>query len=187
MFLSLARAASVGVALMMPLSAAAEVAAPTGPVIVTLGGAVGESNLPARREEDGGLFGFLGVEYDMAVGLDAAMLGTLPQTTITIPYGPEDNTRDYAFSGPSLKDVMEMAGAAGKSALPMAMDGYQAEIDWDMIERLNPILATHADGAPMGIGGYGPTMVVFQPTENAEDAEAIPAKQVWAIAYVGIE
>ncbi|MBO9453177.1 hypothetical protein J7426_23140 [Tropicibacter sp. R16_0] len=185
--MTLARTAALCVALLSPLPAVAEIAAPTGPVLVTLGGAVGESNLPRRGADDGGLFGFLEVEYDAAVGLDTAMLGSLPQHTITIPYGPEDNQRTYAFSGPFLADVMTMAGANGKSALPMAMDGYQAEIPWDMIERLNPILATHADGAPMGIGGYGPTIVVFAPTDNAEDAEAIPAMQVWAIAYIGIE
>lgn len=185
--LALARTAVLTTALLLPLPSWAEVGAPTGPVIVTLGGGVGESNLPARGPDQGGLFGFLEVEFDRAVGLDAAMLNALPQTTITIPYGPEDNQSDYAFSGPALKAVMEMAGASGKSALPMAMDGYQAEIPWDMIERLNPILATHADGTPMGIGGYGPTMVVFPPTQNAEDAAVIAAKQVWAIAYIGIE
>ncbi|SPJ29618.1 hypothetical protein [Falsiruegeria mediterranea] len=185
--MTFARTAALCVALLSPLHIVAEIAAPSGPVLVTLGGAVGESNLPARGVDDGGLFGFLEVAFDTAVGLDTAMLGSLPQHTISILYGPEDSQREYAFSGPSLADVMALAGASGKSALPMAMDGYQTEIPWDMIQRLNPILATHADGAPMGIGSYGPTMVVFPPTDNAEDAEAIPAKQVWAIAYIGIE
>lgn len=185
--MTFARTAALCVALLSPLPVMSDIAAPTGPVLVVLGGAVDESNLPARSTGDGGLFGFLEVEYDAAVGLDETMLANLQQQTITIPYGPEDNQRDHAFSGPALADVMTLAGAAGKSALPMAMDGYQAEIPWEMIEHLNPILATHADGTPMGIGGYGPTMVVFPSTDNAEYAEAIPGLQVWAIAYIGIE
>ncbi|WP_164658622.1 hypothetical protein [Tropicibacter sp. Alg240-R139] len=185
--MTFARTVALCVSLLPTLPVMADISAPVGPVLVTLGGAVSHSNLPARGTDDGGLFGFLEVEYDAAVGLDTAMLGDLPQQTITIPYGPEDNQRDYVFSGPVLADVMALAGASGKSALPMAMDGYQAEIPWDMIERLNPILATHADGAPMGIGGFGPTMVVFPPTNNTKDAEAIPSMQVWAIAYIGIK
>ncbi|WP_170564343.1 hypothetical protein [Ruegeria atlantica] len=158
-----------------------------GHVLLTLGGAVSETNLPARGENDGGLLGFLEVQHDGAAGFDASMLDGLKQVEITIPYGPEGNQRDIAFSGPRLSDVMIMAGAEGKTAKPMAMDGYQSEILWDSIATHQPIVATHADGTPMGIGGYGPTMIVFPPTEDAELAADQSGQQVWALAYIGIE
>ena len=165
----------------------ADMPAPQGHVLLTLGGAVTETNLPARGENDGGLLGYLEVQHSGGAGFDAAMLDGLAQVEITIAYGPEDNQRDVAFSGPLLSDVMVMAGAEGKTAKPMAMDGYQSEIPWDSIQAHQPIVATHADGSPMGIGGYGPTMIVFPPTDDAELAQEQAGQQVWALAYIGVE
>ncbi|MTI03509.1 hypothetical protein [Roseibium sp. RKSG952] len=165
----------------------AEMPALQGHVLLTLGGAVTETNLPARGEDDGGLLGYLEVQHDGAAGFDAAMLDGMDQTKITISYGPEGNKRDIAFSGPRLSDVMIMAGAEGKAATPVAMDGYQSEIPWDSIAAHQPIVATHADGIPMGIGGYGPTMIVFPSTDDADLAQEQSGQQVWAIAYIGIE
>lgn len=165
----------------------AEMPALQGHVLLTLGGAVTETNLPARGEDDGGLLGYLEVQHDGAAGFDAAMLDGMDQTEITISYGPEGNKRDIAFSGPRLSDVMVMAGAEGKSATPVAMDGYQSEIPWDSIAAHQPIVATRADGVPMGIGGYGPTMIVYPPTDDADLAQEQAGQQVWAIAYIGIE
>ncbi len=177
--------------LVLLLSAAipawAELSTPEGHVILTLGGAVDETNLPAQTENDGGLFGYLEVTHAGAAGFDATMLEGLEQIKITIPYGPPENQRDYIFSGPRLSEIMKLARAEGKSALPMAMDGYQAEIRWQSIKAHQPIVATHADGVPMGIGGYGPTMIVFSPTDDVELAQIQASQQVWAIAYIAIE
>lgn len=165
----------------------ADMPAPTGHVLLTLGGAVTETNIPARGENDGGLLGFLEVQHSGAAGFDAAMLDGLEQVEITITYGPEGNQRDIAFSGPLLADVMRLAGAEGRAASPMAMDGYQSEIPWDSIANHQPIVATHADGSPMGIGGYGPTMIVFPPTDDGDLAQEQAGQQVWALAYIGVE
>ncbi|WP_419738138.1 hypothetical protein [Ruegeria sp.] len=102
----------------------AEMPAPKGHVLLTLGGAVSETNLPARGENDGGLLGYLEITHNGAAGFDTAMLDALDQTEITIPYGPEGNKREITFSGPLLSAVMTMAGAEGKTAKPMALDGY---------------------------------------------------------------
>ena len=165
----------------------AEMPAPEGHVLLTLGGAVTETNLPARDENAGGLLGYLEVVHNGAAGFDAAMLDALDQTEITIPYGPPEHVRVYTFSGPLLSDVMIMAGAEGKTAKPMALDGYQSEIPWDSISTHQPIVATHADGNPMGIGGYGPTMIVFPPTDDEDLAQTQSGQQVWAIAYIDVE
>jgi len=39
----------------------------------------------------------------------------------------------------------------------------------------------------MGIGGYGPTMIVFPPTDDADLAQEQSGQQVWALAYIGVE
>ncbi len=169
------------------MPAFAELPRPQGHVLLTLGGNVGETYLPARGENDGGLLAYLEVTHDGAAGFDAAMLDNLEQIEITVPYGPPDHQRDYTFSGPLLSDIMILAGAEGKSARPMALDGYQSEIAWNSIVTHQPIVATHADGAPMGIGGYGPTMIVFPPTDDGDLAQEQAGQQVWAIAYIAIE
>lgn len=165
----------------------AEMPAPQGHVLLTFGGAVTETNLPARSENDGGLLGFLEVRHDGAAGFDATMLNELDQVEITILYGPEGNRRNMTFSGPRLSDLMIMAGAEGKTAKPMAMDGYQSEIPWKSITAHQPIVATHSDGTPMGIGGYGPTMIVFPPTKDADLTQEQAGQQVWALAYIEVE
>ncbi|WP_299637302.1 hypothetical protein [uncultured Ruegeria sp.] len=181
------RPLSFALLLSAALPALADLPQPQGHVLLTLGGAVSETNLPARGQNDGGLLSYLEVTHDGAAGFDAAMLDGLEQFEITIPYGAPGNERDHRFSGPLLSDVMTMAGAEGKTALPMALDGYQAAIDWNSITTYKPIIATHSDGAPMGIGGYGPTMIVFPPTENVDQSAKQAAQQVWAIAYIAVE
>ncbi len=86
------RALPLALLLSTALPALAELPTPKGHVILTLGGAVGETNLPARAEDDGGLLGYLEVTHMGAAGFDQAMLDGLAQVEITIPYGPSEKT-----------------------------------------------------------------------------------------------
>ncbi|MEM9798181.1 MAG: hypothetical protein AAF919_16940 [Pseudomonadota bacterium] len=166
-------------------AANAQVTAPQGQVLVTLGGAVEASNRGPSTDEDLTVLGKLGAVFETGVALDADMLAALPQAEIatTLPGSDVPAT----FSGPTLASVMEMAGAAGKLAIPFALDGYQAEIPWEMVEAHDPILATHVDGAPSAIGGLGPVMTVFPVVEDDALYETFLPLQVWATVYVGIE
>ncbi|MEX0351603.1 MAG: hypothetical protein AB3N15_19440 [Paracoccaceae bacterium] len=169
-------------ALCLPLMAKAQ-----GPVLVTLGGDLGTSNLPARGEDDGGLFGYLEITYAEGMGFDAAALGALEQYEMTVPFGPPGQEADRAMTGPRLADVMAQAGVTGKTAIPIALDGYSARISWEQIERFEPILATHADQKPLALGGYGPAVVIFPTVEDPALAKELGNLQVWAVAYIGIE
>lgn len=163
----------------------AEIAAPDGQVLLTIGGAIPAGNRGPSTEEDLSVLGKLGATFETGIALDAEMLAGLPSKEIatTLPGSDVPAT----FSGPTLAAVMEMAGASGKLALPLALDGYQVEIPWDMIETYDPILATHVDGAPLGIGDLGPTMTVFPVVDDAEVYESFLALQVWATVYLGVE
>ncbi len=169
-----------------PITAlAADPAAPTGQVLLTIGGKIALSNTAPATSDDTTLAGFLGVEYDKGVAHDAAMLAALPQHQITATL--LDSAAPVTYSGPRLSDLLGAVGAAGKSATPMALDGYSAEITWPLIETHQPILATHANGTPFPIGGLGPTMVVFPPVADTELAATLEALQVFAAFYIGIE
>lgn len=183
----LSRALALIASLLVPLPALAELAQPSSHVLVTFGGAITESNLPAYDENSGGVFAYMDISYKAGAGFDAGMLATMPAHEITIPLGPEENMNDITMSGPHLSDVLKMLGATGKSVTPVAMDGYQAEIPWDLINAHNPILATHGDGEPLPIGTYGPAMIVFPPSDDAETQETLVSKQVWAIIYVDVK
>lgn len=166
-----------------PLAAQAQMPPPTGPVILTVGGTLPEGNIAPSGE--GGLFARLDVSFATGVGFDATMLTQqIQQGRVTLPaYGP---WQDVTFTGPYLSMVMAAAGALGQPARLVGLDGYQVEIPWDNIAALRPIVATHVNGRPLALGGYGPTAIVYPDYEDAALQEELEALQVWALAYIGV-
>ena len=164
---------------------AQDIAAPQGRVMVTVAGDVPAANTPALKPESVNVAGFLGLEYDKAVAFDDLMLAGLPQHEITANL--LDTGRDVIYSGPRLSDVLRAAGAEGKTATPMAFDGFSAEINWDLISTHEPILATHADGAPLTIGKLGPAMVVFPVVGDKELYGTFSSMEVFGAFHIGVE
>lgn len=165
--------------------ALAEIPAPEGMAVLTLGGEVAQSNRGPSTAEDLSVLGKMELVFDQGVEFDTAMLAGLEQAEITTKVPGSD--RSGTFSGPKLSALLTEVGASGKTALPMALDGYQVELPWDLIAAHEPILATHLDGKPLGIGTFGPTMTIFPATDDAELAEQFAALQVWATFYIGVE
>lgn len=169
----------------LALPALAEVPEPDGLVVLTLGGAVTEGNSAAPDPTKLGFFRYLELDYTAGAGFDMAMLDALPQKEIaTTPYGPDT---EGTYAGPTLAGLLEALGASGKTALPMAMDGYQVEIPWDIIEKHDPIIATTFNGAPLAIGQLGPTVVIFPPVEDEALRADLEALSVFAVAFIGVE
>lgn len=164
---------------------AQDMPAPEGRIVLTVSGDLPGSNAPAAKPDDVNFAGYLDLEYDKAMAFDDLMLARLSQHQITANL--LDTGRDITYSGPLLSDVLRASGAEGKAALPMALDGYQAEIPWNSIAAHQPILATHADGKPLAIGGLGPAMVVFPVVEDAELYKSFDAMQVFATFYIEVE
>lgn len=180
--LAAALAALPGLALADAHSAGPEMAAGDGRVLVTIGGNDGPMTPAAEGAQS--LFAKYEVDLTGARGLDMKALAELEAGEI-VSNLPGTQT-EVTFSGPRLAEIMRLAGAEGKAALPMALDGYQPEIAWEDIEAHDPILATHADGAPLAIGDIGPAMIIFPAIEDAETADRLDAARVWAVFYVGI-
>ncbi|WP_172295540.1 hypothetical protein [Pseudoruegeria sp. HB172150] len=164
--------------------ALAEVPEPEGLVIVTLGGTA-EANGAAPDPEKRGFFNYLELEYGTGIGLDLAILDTLPQQEITRTLFADEGAATY--SGPLLADVLTMAGAQGKTSHPMALDGYEVEIAWDMVETQQPILATRIDGLPIALGQLGPTLIVFPEVEDEDLTEELNKLSVYALTYIGLD
>lgn len=164
---------------------AQDLPAPAGRTILTVAGDLPAGNAPPAKPDDLNFAGYLDLEYEKAMAFDAPMLADLPQHRIAATL--LDTGKQVVYSGPRLSDVLKASGAEGKTALPMALDGYQAEISWDSIVAHQPILATHADGRPLPIGGLGPAMVVYPVVEDVELYESFDALQVYATFFIGVE
>ena len=155
-----------------------------GPVVLTVHGAVTETNRGAIDEFTDAFLVYQGVEFEAAAEFDRAALEALGMVEVETraPNWPASHT----FRGPRLADVLDAAGAGGSVVTPVALDGYAADIPWDDVRRHEPVLALEADGEPLGLGGRGPLWLVFPP-EAVEAMEAEDdAPWVWAVVHIEV-
>lgn len=157
---------------------------PAGQVMLTIGGDLANPNAPGVGPDSTSFMSYLELEFADAYGFDLEGLSALGTTDVTANLlGQGEKT----FTGPLLSDVLIAAGAEGKAALPMALDGYQAEISWDHMMQYAPIVATHSDGVPLALGRIGPAMIVFPVVEDSELYDSFEALQVWAMFLIMVE
>ncbi|MCR9088196.1 MAG: hypothetical protein NXH97_15785 [Rhodobacteraceae bacterium] len=160
-------------------------AGPEGMVILTVGGDVAHPNRGAASEEDATILGKLGVSFDKAVEFDLAGLDALEQGFFEQSYN--DGMFAGTFTGPRISAILDAVGLPGSTVYAMALDGYEAEIPGAYIARYEPILATHLNGRPLGLGGFGPTTVVFPEVDDPDETEAINSMLPWATIYLDVE
>ncbi len=174
-------------ALCFALSAqAADLAAPKGPVVLTIHGKIENTNRGALNEFEDAFFKFGNVTFDKAAQFDLPMLEKLGMKTLTVKY--DTWPKAYKFEGPLLADVLKAAGATGKSIKVYALDGYGAEIPVSELQQYGVLLALKADGRYLGLGGRGPTWVVY-PRDDKHPAlkSHDDAKWVWSALRIEVE
>jgi len=74
--------------------------------------------------------------------------------------------REQSFEGPPLSLVLAEAGVRNRSVRFTSFDGYEVEVEAEMIARHDPILALRVDGESLATGGYGPVMLVWPRRER---------------------
>ena len=134
-------------------SAAADLATPRGPVILTVTGNISSPNRGALDPFQDAFFAHDDVTFDKAAAFDLAMLEGLGMKTITT--GHHGWPGKFSFEGPLLRDVLAAAGAEGRVAKVVALDGYGADISMERLEKFPVILALKRDGAYLGLGRRG--------------------------------
>ena len=165
-----------------PLAALAE----GGTALLTVSGQTVSPNRPPATDTDPGFFAYHEVRFEKGYAFDRADLEALTRQTIEAPLPGTETV--VSFSGPRVVDVMKMAQAQGQLLTALALDGYAAEITWDELMDHGAILAIDIDGAPMGLGGLGPAMIVFEPVEDDPKlAQILSDKQVWGCFYIRVE
>lgn len=143
-------------------AASAALAAPKGPVLLTVEGAITESNAGA------------------AVEFDDAMLAALPQHVVVTrtPWhvGPQ------RFEGPLLRVLLDAVGARGTRIMAHALNGYRCEIPLEDARRHDVIVARLHHGQPMRVRDKGPLFIVYPfDSDPALRADRTYARSAWQL------
>ncbi len=168
----------------LPSAAAAQKHGDGTGAVLTVGGAIENSNRPAFSEMRDGFFKHHELRFDRAFAFSGAMLAALPQQRIA---ATTKQIGRAVFTGPALADVMKAAGMApSASALRfVALDGYG--VDLDAAEASGAwILATAAEGSPFGLGDFAPAWLIRTHEGNAVPPDEEEQKWVWSVFYIAV-
>jgi hypothetical protein len=120
-----------------------------------------------------------------AVTLTRDEIATLPQRELTEQ--PTSFPQPMKFKGPSLSEVLKLAGATGGDITVSAADDYKVDITADDIKAFDPILAIEKDGVRMAPDDFGPFFVMWPFKEKPEiDIEAYQAKAIWSVVKIEV-
>ena len=154
---------------MAPLAVLAEeLPAPEGDVILTVTGAIANTN-------DG-----------EAENFDRAMLEALENRTFETSTIWTDGT--HAYTGVPISVLMETVGATGSGIAATAINDYSVDIPASDFADDGPILAHLMDGQPMSVRNKGPLWVIYPFDENPEyRAEVIYSRSIWQVERITVQ
>ncbi|AMC33504.1 molybdopterin-dependent oxidoreductase [Janthinobacterium sp. B9-8] len=141
---------------------------PTGKVILTISGKIGEKNAG-----------------NTAV-FDLAMLEKLPQQTFTTKTPWE--TLPIKFTGPLLRDVLAATKASGNIIKAVAINDYKTDIPFADARQFNMILAHKMNGQPIPVRSKGPLFIIYPYDTKPElQAKSYYDKSAWQIKSLSVE
>ena len=121
-----------------------------------------------------------------ALTLTRDEIAKLPQRALTEQ--PTSFPQPLKFEGPSLTEVLKLAGATGGDITLSAADDYKVDITADEMARYDPILAIEKDGVRMAPDDFGPFFVMWPFKEKPEiDIEAYQAKAIWSVVKIEVK
>lgn len=146
---------------------AQELAQPSDQVILTISGAITQTN------------------SDRVATFDLGMLDALDQRQTVTETPWYDGTQD--FSGPTLATILEQVGASGSTLRIIALNEYAAEIPMQEALNLPVILATRHQGSLMSVRDKGPLFVIYPFTEMPElNNEVYFNRSVWQVKAIEV-
>jgi hypothetical protein len=141
---------------------------PTGKVILTISGKVGEKNTAS------------------AAVFDMAMLESLPQRTFTT-LTPWDK-QPITFTGPLLRDVLAAAKAGGSTLKAAALNDYQTSIPADDAQKFDVVLAHKMNGKDIPVKTKGPLFIVYPFDAKPELRSTVYfERSAWQLKSLNIE
>jgi hypothetical protein len=142
-------------------------AAPSGPVVLTLRGKLQRTN-----QADG-------------AALDMAMIEALPQ------HGFSTKTpwfkQPRKFTGPLLRDVLALVGAQGATLRVAALNDYRIDVPVDDARRFDLTLARLIDDRPITVREKGPLLMVYPFDSDAALRNALYySRSVWQLKSIDV-
>jgi len=153
-----------------PIAAASgqDLPAPTGPVVLTISGAIGTTN------------------GDGVAVFDQAMIDGLAQHTITSETPWYDG--EQAFSGVLVSALLEVVGATGSALSVTALNGYSAEIPRADVTDNPVILASRVNGDLLSVRDKGPLFVIYPfDTQPELFNEVYFGRSVWQVTAMSVQ
>ncbi len=150
-----------------PRAQPAPLAAPTGPVVLTMTGRIARTNAPG------------------AARFDRAMLAAMPQGSFT---GETPWTKGrVTFSGPLGAALLDLVGAEGNTLKVVALNDYASEVPVEDFRKHQVILATHRDGTEMAVRDRGPLWIIYPMDRDASLRNPIVYhRSVWQIRDIEV-
>ena len=156
-----------------------------GPVVLTITGAIEESNRGASEDKQDTFFGYHEKSFSKAAEFDRDMLESLGVHSIKVEIATLLDPMQ--LEGPLLSDVLEAVGGQGKDISVLALDGFASEISAADLERFDWLLALKQDGEYLGIGQRGPTWLVYSRRDGKPLTEEDEMRWPWAAFLIEIK
>tara|TARA_R110000751_G_scaffold81794_1_gene164917 strand:+ start:116 stop:691 length:576 start_codon:yes stop_codon:yes gene_type:complete len=140
---------------------------PSGPIILTVSGNVGLTNVGSEAQ------------------FDRAMLEALPQHEFdtSTPWTEASNH----YGGPLMRDLLARLNVESETVHVAALNGYEAEIPVSDFEEYDVILALEKDEEAIPIREYGPLWVLYPfDQDEALLSEKIRFRAVWQVMHIDV-
>jgi hypothetical protein len=159
---------SLAAAVIAQAASAQTLEAPEGATLLTVTGAIEETN------------------SEGAARFDRAMLEAMePEaftTTTTWTEGPQD------FTGVLLSDLLERLGVTEGTLRAMAINDYAVDIPVSDAVEGGPIVAYRLDGEPMSVRDKGPLWIVYPYDSRPEyQSEVIFSRSIWQLDRIEVQ
>ncbi|WP_076659210.1 hypothetical protein [Yoonia rosea] len=155
------------ICLFASLAHADGLAEPKGPVILTISGAITQTNGPNVAR------------------FDREMLEALERRIITANTPWFDAKHD--FEGPLAAAVLDAVGAQGSTMRVFALNDYASDVPVADVREFPVIFATHLDGEMMSVREKGPLFLIYPFDEfPALFNEVYFGRSVWQIARIEV-
>lgn len=163
---------------------AATLEAAQGPVVLTVAGAVSNTNRPAFSEAEDAFLNYHEKSFERAAEFDRAMLEALGTVKAEIAFAGWP--APVVFEGPLLADVLAAAGAAGRDITVVALDGFGSEISAVDLQAYEWIVGLKRDGRYLKIGQRGPLWVVYRRRDGKAPSAEDELRWPWAAFFIEV-
>ena len=154
--------------LFSPAAISSPLPEPSGTVLLTLTGAITNTNSPGQADFDRTMLESIG----------------LTELVTSTPYTDGKPT----FRGVILAKLLDAAGATGVKLHVAAVNGYQVVLDADEMRRYPILIALEQDGKPLRLRDRGPLWVILPSDQYPElKADSQNFKSIWQVKSIDIQ